>query len=399
MAGSSSPAMNKPRCPNPASPPTPSAVAAPLLRYEDPEGRRNEVWHAANRAREIGMAATAEAMSRLSLFPLPAPRSPALRFRGSPIGVASICACGHGRPCRPVASPPLGYVIRVDPERRERVLQALHADRIFAAVHWTEIIAPTADFPREQSWTHELITLPCDHRYNAAEMDMVGARVENFWEMTHPYATLRYAKSLPHIGEPFAVPEWGTHVLIRAAQGGRRDAVGPYPVACIAADADLEAGLARLRAADLVSVVLVLEDILRPRLGALEDAFDIVRLFKTHLIHDRTVAGTGYGKHHRYEIKRARSRSKALEISLGDHLEGLDKPLPRVGFAPSTVGSSRIPRGAPRSAGAAPGSQGVRRFRRRASGPAHLFVAYDGYAISHLAASTQEGYEIGPPMQ
>lgn len=152
--------------------------AAPLLRYEDPEGRRNEVWHAANRAREIGMAATAEAMSRLSLFLLSRTSLASLavprlaNWRRLDLRLRAWSAL----PAE-VASPPLGYVIRVDPERRERVLQALHADRIFAAVHWTEIIAPTADFPREQSWTHELITLPCDHRYNAAEMDMVGARV------------------------------------------------------------------------------------------------------------------------------------------------------------------------------------------------------------------------------
>ena len=213
--------------------------------------------------------------------------------------------------------------------------------------------------------------------------------------MTHPYATLHYAKSLPHIGEPFAVPEWGTHVLIRAAQGGRRDAVGPYPVACIAADADLEAGLARLRAADLVSVVLVLEDILRPRLGALEDAFDIVRLFKTHLIHDRTVAGTGYGKHHRYEIKRARSRSKALEISLGDHLEGWTSLYQELALRHRLSGVHAFPAAHHEALARLPE---VRAFGAFADGrlvSAHLFVAYDGYAISHLAASTQEGYEIG----
>ena len=76
------------------------------------------------------------------------------------------------------AAPPLGYVLRLEPDARDRLLRGLHADRIFAAVHWPEIAAPDEDFPRESRWARELITLPCDHRYGEVDMARMAERVE-----------------------------------------------------------------------------------------------------------------------------------------------------------------------------------------------------------------------------
>lgn len=166
--------------------PQPSATAdsaalwrAPDLRHDDPEGRDNTVWYAANREKEAAMVVTAEAMterslsilSQTSLASLAGPRlanwhvlDRRLRRWSALPGEAKV--------------PPPGYVIRLESEVRDRVLQGLHAARIFAAVHWPEIAAPAADFPREHGWTRELITLPCDHRYGTAEMARVADRVE-----------------------------------------------------------------------------------------------------------------------------------------------------------------------------------------------------------------------------
>ena len=72
------------------------------------------------------------------------------------------------------SAPPLGYVLRLDPERRERVLRGLHGQRIFAAVHWPRIAGPGRSFPREAQWARELVTLPCDHRYGEAEMARIA---------------------------------------------------------------------------------------------------------------------------------------------------------------------------------------------------------------------------------
>lgn len=148
---------------------------APLLRADDPEGRDNATWHAANQAKEAAMAVGDEAMT---------PRSLEILARTS---LASLTAPRHANwavldrrlrawsplPADPEA-PPFGYILRLEPGRRDRLLAGLHARRVFAAVHWPRIAAPAEAFPRETGWTRELVTLPCDHRYDAAAMERIA---------------------------------------------------------------------------------------------------------------------------------------------------------------------------------------------------------------------------------
>ena len=151
---------------------------APQLRQEDPLGRNNAVWHAANQVKEAAMAVTSEAMterslsilSRTSLLSLAGPRLANWRLLDRTLVRWSAL------PGAPTA-PPLGYVLRLEPDVRDALLKGLHADRIFAAVHWPEIAAPVRDFARETQWTRELITLPCDHRYGEVEMERMARRV------------------------------------------------------------------------------------------------------------------------------------------------------------------------------------------------------------------------------
>lgn len=160
---------------------SPDAVAlwhASLLRHADPLGLNNAVWHRANQGREAAMAVTSEAMTarslamlaHTSLVSLTEPRLANWRLLDRTL---------HRWSALPVDPkvPPLGYVLRVEPDARDRLLQGLHEDRIFAAVHWPEIAAPAADFARETQWTRELITLPCDHRYGEPEMARIARRV------------------------------------------------------------------------------------------------------------------------------------------------------------------------------------------------------------------------------
>lgn len=151
---------------------------APLLRHADPLGRDNAVWHAANRSKEAAMAVTSQAMtdrslmilSRTSLASLAGPRLANWRILDLRLRPWSAL------PADPQA-PPLGYVLRLQPGARDTLLRGLHADRIFAAVHWPVIAARAEDFPREAQWTLELVTLPCDHRYGEADMDRIASRV------------------------------------------------------------------------------------------------------------------------------------------------------------------------------------------------------------------------------
>lgn len=168
--------------PKPGAPANEAALwAAPIMRHEDPSGRRNAAWHAANQAKEAGMAVTAEAMtgrslsilSRTSMASLAGPR---MRNWGV---LDQRLRAWSALPPNPAAAP-LGYVLHLEPGLRDGLLHALHAERIFAAVHWPRIAAPEAGFPREAGWTRELITLPCDHRYGAAEMERLADLVVDF---------------------------------------------------------------------------------------------------------------------------------------------------------------------------------------------------------------------------
>jgi hypothetical protein len=214
--------------------------------------------------------------------------------------------------------------------------------------------------------------------------------------MNHPYASRAYAEGLPHVGEPIDVPEWGTRLLARAAPGGgRRDATGPYPLTPIAADADLPAGLDRLKATGLVTAVFVADDRLRPDLPTLESAFERVRRFKSHFVYDRTLGPLEYAKHHRYEVRRAHGRVRAEEIGLGDHLAAWQALYDELAARHGLAGLHAFPRIHHETLARMPGVRTFGAFMEERLVAAHIFVVHQGYAVSHLAASSAEGYRNG----
>jgi dTDP-4-amino-4,6-dideoxygalactose transaminase len=155
--------------------------AAPSLRAADPQGLRNAVWHAANQAKEAAMSVSSHVMTdrslsilaRASLEDLAGPRLRNWRTLDERLRAWSAL------PPDPT-SPPLGYVLRLAPDLRDGLLRKLHAERIFAAVHWPRIAGPDMDFPREAQWARELVTLPCDHRYGEADMARIADSVTAF---------------------------------------------------------------------------------------------------------------------------------------------------------------------------------------------------------------------------
>ena len=212
--------------------------------------------------------------------------------------------------------------------------------------------------------------------------------------MSHPYATGEYAAGLAHMGAPFAVPEWGCHVLLRATPCGRRlDAAGPYPIAVIEQGADLEAGLDRLRAAGAVSIIVVVDDYLRPALAALESAFDFLRPFKSQYLHDRALGPLTLNKHHRYEVRKALAEVSASEIRLQDYR---DDWLALYGALAERHGVDGVHAFPTAYHDALLKIAGLRAFGGFVDGrlvSAHVFMTHERYAISHLAASSPEGYD------
>lgn len=214
--------------------------------------------------------------------------------------------------------------------------------------------------------------------------------------MTHPYASEDYARSLVHVGAALAVPEWGCRVLARPiTDTGLRDVTGAYPLAALAQDADLAGGLARLNDAGMVSAVLVVDDRLRPSLDRLEASFDRVRRFKSHFVYDRTLGPQDYDKHHRYEIRRANGRVQAREIALVDHLPAWTELYGELSARHGLSGLHAFPALHHETLARMPGVRTIGAFLEGELVSAHIFVTHAGYAVSHLAASSPEGYRNG----
>jgi len=130
----------------------------------------------------------------------------------------------------------------------------------------------------------------------------------------HPYATPAYAESfgMGHID----VPEWRTSLLVRPIPDTSwSDALGCYPLTALHRDADLAAGLDRLRAAGLVSVALVPDPLTGPSPEALAAAFPVCRPFKTHYLIDREAGPVRFGNTHRKQVNRS---YRALNITATD---------------------------------------------------------------------------------
>jgi hypothetical protein len=145
-----------------------------IARFEDEGENDNDRWYAAYVREEAAMQVGLQAMSRLSL------------------GILD--ACDHLAQCearhrnflalhnrlRPWAQfadvdagfAPLGYPIRAS--SAEAVATELSRARVFAARHWRTLPSPASDFPEEHRLARELITLPCDDRYDEVDMDRVA---------------------------------------------------------------------------------------------------------------------------------------------------------------------------------------------------------------------------------
>jgi hypothetical protein len=214
--------------------------------------------------------------------------------------------------------------------------------------------------------------------------------------MTHPYATTAYAGSLGHVGRPMSVPAWGGQVLVRSVAGeSAEDAIGPYPLMLIDPAAALAEGMEQLHSAGMVSVVGVLDDQLRPPLERLAETFDFVRPFKTHYLYDRSLGPLAYGKHHRYEVRRAHARVDVRPISLGEHAQAWRGLYTQLEARHGVGGVHAFPAEHHETLNVLPGLRAFAAFVDERMVSAHLFVAHDGYAVSHLAASAPEGYETG----
>jgi dTDP-4-amino-4,6-dideoxygalactose transaminase len=166
-----------------ASPlPAPSADAtdhwgAEDARAADPEGRAPESWHGLFQTREAAMAVDGAAMGErgrralasLALAPIAEARRANWRVLAERLEAFALW------PDRAPRFAPLAFPIRV--ADAARAVATLAAERIWAPRHWADPAGPEADFPEAHDVARRLVSLPCDQRYGAADMNRVAEAV------------------------------------------------------------------------------------------------------------------------------------------------------------------------------------------------------------------------------
>ena len=147
-----------------------------LMRFEDPDESHNDIWFQLNRAKEDGLSISSRRISRLAwaiLGLLDADtiarrRRRNFRHLASRLGPWAFLAETSPR------FVPVGFPVRLPSDEREKIRQYLYRQRVLPAVHWSNLPSPPHEFAGEHALASTLLTLPCDQRYGAPEMERVA---------------------------------------------------------------------------------------------------------------------------------------------------------------------------------------------------------------------------------
>ncbi|WP_137936691.1 DegT/DnrJ/EryC1/StrS family aminotransferase [Chitinivorax sp. B] len=165
--------------------PTPHGIppihVSAWLRREDSHGSRNSEWYGRFKQDEADMDIDLRPASKLTQHLLActpahtliqARRQNYARYQAA---LPYMSFLGETR-----AFVPFGFVIRTP--HADALWQHLIDQRIFAQRHWRELSTAVEEFPVAHQLAGELLTLPCDHRLNNADVDRVIAAIQVFFD-------------------------------------------------------------------------------------------------------------------------------------------------------------------------------------------------------------------------
>jgi hypothetical protein len=211
-------------------------------------------------------------------------------------------------------------------------------------------------------------------------------------EVTHPYSSEAYARAFEGLAEPLRLPIANTWVLRRRIPGTPHyDAMGCYPLTVWPRDTTLSYDFPALKEMGVVSLVLVADAFFCPEPEALQRDFDVARPFKDHYVHDYGQA-FHYGRHHRYEVKRARAACRIVQVPLSEWLREWNDLYQ---YLCARHGISGLQRFSPlyfERLAALPQLHAIAAWHAQELAGMHLFLRHQGVVYSHLAAFSASGY-------
>lgn len=157
--------------------PSPIETAPPPLaqrqRQRDPEGLRADQWFSAFRAQEAAFCVDDGRMSDLTRGVLQRADATAIaaRRQANARSLASALEDLALWPSDPIDYAPLAFPICV--ADRDGLAHALANQRIYCAKHWTDLPNDPAVFPAAHSLSTQILSLPCDQRYDERDMDRI----------------------------------------------------------------------------------------------------------------------------------------------------------------------------------------------------------------------------------
>ena len=149
---------------------------AQWMRHEDANEEHNDLWYPLHRAKEDALGVSATRISRLAwelLDRLDCDAIAAARRRNYAV-LADRLADAALLDALPAGCAPLGFPVRVAAGRRDAIRSRLFDARIYPAVHWEHLLAPAREFPTEHALAAGTLTLPCDQRYSAEDMQRLA---------------------------------------------------------------------------------------------------------------------------------------------------------------------------------------------------------------------------------
>jgi hypothetical protein len=153
-------------------------------------------------------------------------------------------------------------------------------------------------------------------------VDLADVAPSGLSAITCPWRTREYAGAFGPPWEPLEVSAWGSFVLTRPIAGtSARDAIGCYPLAGFAPDADIGSGLRQLKDRGLVSIVIVPDPLSSPPLADLARNFSICRPYKVHYCIDRSRPYRPSSPSHRSTLRKSIGSCQISVERLGVRLD------------------------------------------------------------------------------